>query len=66
MGKYWVQSSQVVQWERIHQSMQETQEMWVPSLSQEDTLEEEMATGKSHGQSRLASFSPKGHRVGYN
>ncbi|CAN0170741.1 unnamed protein product [Rangifer tarandus platyrhynchus] len=36
VGKYRVQSSQVVQWERIHQSMQETQEMWVPSLSQED------------------------------
>ena len=27
--------------------MQETQEMWVPSLGQEDPLEEEMATHSS-------------------
>ena len=28
-------------------AMQETQEMWVPSLGQEDPLEEEMATHSS-------------------
>ena len=47
------------------------QEMWVPSLGQEDALEKEMAThssfllGKSHGQSSLAGYSPWGRkRVG--
>ena len=40
------------------------QEIWVQSLSQEDLLEEEMAThssilaGKCHGQRSLAGFSP--------
>ena len=40
------------------------QEMWVQSLSQEDTLEEEMARssvflpGDSHGQGSLAGYSP--------
>ena len=37
-------ASQVAQWERICLPMQETQETWVPSLSQEDPLEEETAT----------------------
>ena len=37
-------ASQVAQWERICLPMQETQETWVPSLSQEDSLEEETAT----------------------
>ena len=42
------------------------QEMWVPSLGQEDPLEEEMAThsvflpGKSHGWRTLAGHNPKG------
>ena len=49
--------------------MQETQEMWVQSLGQEDPLEEEMAThssglvGKSHGQRNLAGYSLWGHGV---
>ena len=39
------------------------QETWVPSLSQEDPLEKEMATpvflpGKSHGQRSLVGYSP--------
>ena len=45
--------------------MLETQKTWVPSLSQEDPLEQEMAPhtpvslpGKFHGQSNLASYSP--------
>ena len=48
--------------------MQETQETQVRSLSQEDPLEEEMATtpvfllGKSCGQRRLAGHSPWGHQ----
>ena len=41
--------------------------MWIRSLAQEDSLEEEMAThssilpGKFHGQRNLASYSPWGH-----
>ena len=48
--------------------MQETQEMWVQSLGQEDPLEEGMAThssilpGESHGQRSLAGYSPWGHK----
>ena len=44
--------------------MQETQEMWVPSLGQEDPLEESMQTslvflpGESHGQRSVAAYSP--------
>ena len=37
-------ASQVAQWERIHLSMKE---IWVQTLSQEDPLEEEMATHSS-------------------
>ena len=46
--------------------MQETQEMWVQSLGQEDPLEKEMAThssilsGKSHGQRSPVGYSPWG------
>ena len=42
--------------------MQETQEIWVPSLGQEDPLEKEMAPspeflpGQSYGQRSLAGF----------
>ena len=36
--------SQVVQWWRIHLPMQET---WIPSLGQEDPLEQEMETHSS-------------------
>ena len=49
--------------------MQEIQERQVQSLGWEDPLEEEMAPtpvflpGKSHGQRRLADYSPKGCRV---
>ena len=48
--------------------MQETQEMGVQSLGQEDPLEEGMAThssilpGESHGQRSLAGYSPWGHK----
>ena len=40
-------SSLVAQWKRIHLPMQETQEVRVRSLGQEDPLEEEMATHSS-------------------
>ena len=49
-------------------TQEETQEMQVRSLSQEDALEEEMATwssvlpGESHGQRRLVGHSPWGRR----
>ena len=38
---------EVAPWERICLSMQETQEMGVRSLGQEDPLDEEMATHSS-------------------
>ena len=37
-------SKEVAQWKRICLPMQETQQMWVQSLGQEDPLEEEMTT----------------------
>ena len=37
------EASQGVQWQRICLPIQETQDTWVRSLGQEDTLEEEMA-----------------------
>ena len=37
----------MAQWERIHLPVKETQETQIPSLSQEDSLEEEMATHSS-------------------
>ena len=43
--------------------------MWVPSLGQEDPLEEGMPTspvflsGKSHGQKSLAGYSLCGHKT---
>ena len=43
--------------------MKETLEMWVRSLAEEDPLEEGMAVflpGESHGQRRLAGYSPQG------
>ena len=49
--------------------MQEMQETWVRSLSQEDPLEEEMQPTpvilprKSHGQRNLAGHSPQGHKI---
>ena len=48
--------------------IQETQEMWILSLDQEDPLEKEMATtlaflpGKFHGQRSLEGYSPWGHK----
>ena len=49
-------------------TMQEPQEMQIGSLGGEDPLEKEMAThsdsfaGQSHGQRRLTSYSPWGHK----
>ena len=48
--------------------MQETQETWVQSLGQEDTLEEEITTTpvflpeKAHGQRSLAGYRPWGRQ----
>ena len=39
--------SQALQGQRIHLSMQDKQEINVPSLGEEDSLEEEMATHSS-------------------
>ena len=56
----------MAQWVKNLPAMQKTQEMWVPSLGQEDLLEEETATHsnilarESHGQRSLAGCSPKG------
>ena len=50
-------------------AIQETQEMWVRSLDQEDSLEKEMATNpvflpeKSPEQRSLAGYRPMGRRV---
>ena len=52
--------------------MQETQEMQVQSLGQEDSLEDKMATtpvflsGRSHGQRSLIDYGPWGCRVWRN
>ena len=49
-------------------TVQEAQELWVPSLGQKDPLEEGMATipifwpGESHGHRSLEGYSPWGHR----
>ena len=42
-----IRTSQVALWQGNSLSMQETQEMWVQSVGQEDPLEEEMATPSS-------------------
>ena len=48
--------------------MQETQEIGIQSLGQEDPLEKEMATTpvflpqKFHGQRNLAGYSPEGRK----
>ena len=48
--------------------MQESQEMPISSLGQEDALEKEMAIhsillpGESQGQRSLVGYSPKGHK----
>ena len=49
--------------------MQETQELQVQSLGQEDPLEEGMATHSSvlaHGQRSLEGYSPGLQRVGHD
>ena len=49
-------------------AMQETHEMWVPTLSQEDPLEEGMEAHsrilpkESYGKQSLACHSPQGHK----
>ena len=49
-------------------SMQETEDMRVPSLGWEDPLQESMATrpvfflGESHGQTSLAGYGSQGHK----
>ena len=49
-------------------AMQERQETWVQSLSQEDPLEKGMAIhsrqepGESHGERSLVDYSPRGHK----
>ena len=60
-------ASQVAQCLKNLSAMQETQDMQVLSLGQEDSLEEGLAThssslsGESHGQRSLAGYSPWGH-----
>ena len=71
LGQLW--ASQLAQWWRIHQPMQETQETWVWSLGQEDSLEEEMATHSSTLAWRNSWTEEPGglpsmgsHRIGHN
>ena len=51
------------------QAMKEMHESWVLSLSQENSLEEEMQPtpvflpGKSNGQRNLAGYNPCGHKI---
>ena len=58
----------MAQWIKSPPAVQETPEMWVRSLGQENPLEKKMATRsmflpeKSHGQRSLAGYSPKGHK----
>ena len=62
----WFLASPVVQQVKNPPAMQETQEVWVQSLDQEDPLEKETAftpvflLEKSHGQRSLVDYSPKG------
>ena len=54
----------MAEWSRTHLPLQETQEMQVLFLGQEDPLEEEMATysvflpGESRGQKSLEGYRP--------
>ena len=54
----------MAQWVKNSPAMQETQGRWIQSLSQEDPLEEGMAThssilpGESLGQRSLAGYNP--------
>ena len=58
----------MAQWVKNLSAMQETQEMWLQSLGQEDPLEEGMTTRssvlawKTHGQRSLVDYSPWGHK----
>ena len=66
-------ASQLVQWLRIHLSMQEIQKTF-QSLGQEDSLEEDIwqptpvfLPGKSYGERSLADYRPWDHkRVGHD
>ena len=66
-------ASLLVQWERIHLPMQETQETGLRYLSREDPMQEGMATysvfllGESHGTEKPGGLQTMGsQRVGYN
>ena len=55
----------MAQWVKNPPTMQETQEMQVRSLGQEDPLEKGMAThsrifGEFHGQRSLVGYHPQG------
>ena len=58
--KLTIKSFQVSQWVKNLPAMQETQDMQVWSLGQEDPLEEGTANHarKSNGQGSLAGYSP--------
>ena len=59
---------QVAQWVKNPPAVQETQEIWVWSLSWRDPLEKEMAThpvflpGEFHGQRSLEGYTPWGRK----
>ena len=60
-------------WYRTRLPLQETQELWGPSLGREDPLEEGVVPtpvflpGESHGQRSLAGYRPWGHkRLGHD
>ena len=58
----------MAQWLKNMLAMQETQEVQVPSLSQEDPLEKGRQStpvflpGKSRGQKNLVGYSPQDHK----
>ena len=57
-----------LRWVRVKRIYLPIQEMWVQSLGQEDSLEEQMATHsrilawKFHGQRSLVGCGPWGHK----
>ena len=67
-----IRTSQVALWQGISLSVQETQEMWVRSVDQEDPLEEEMATPSSILAWKIRTEDPGGlqsmgsQRVGHD
>ena len=62
----------MAQWVKSPPTVQETQEIGVPSLGWEDALEKEMATHSSilawrmPGTEEPAGYSPWGRRVGHD